>query len=90
LQSDSASDRRLSASDLTANSRLLGNGSSLPEEMGLAQFEKWVPTLGVSASPHYWRLFQQTAALLSMGRCQRAGELAAARRAGQTPRGGRP
>ncbi len=89
LQSDNAVAGRLSVADRTANSRLLADTTPVPEELGLPHFEKWKTTLGVSASPHYWRAFRQTAVLLAMGRCQQAGELAAARRAGRTPRGGR-
>jgi hypothetical protein len=89
LQSDSALGTRLSTADRAANSRLLANTTAVPGELGLPQFEKWRTTLGVSASAHYWRAFRQAAVLLAMGRCQRAGELAAARRAGQGPRGGR-
>jgi hypothetical protein len=89
LQSDSILRARLSTGDQMANSRLLADATPIPEELGLPQFEKWQTTLGVSASPHYWRSFRQAAVLLAMGRCQQAGELAAARRAGKAPRGGR-
>lgn len=89
LQADSVLGARLTAADRAANGRLLGNATLLPEELGLPHFEKWKHTLGIEASPLYWRAFRQTAVLLAMGRCQQAGELAAARRAGRTPRGGR-
>lgn len=88
LQADSVLGTRLSAADKAANSRLLANTTPIPEELGLLHFEKWRTTLGVSASPHYWRAFRQAAVLLAMSRCQQAGELAAARRAGRTPKGG--
>jgi hypothetical protein len=89
LQADSALGARLSTADRAANSRLLGDRTLVPEELGLPQFEKWRVSLGVTAGPHYWRAFRQAAVLLAMGRCQLAGELAAARRAGPAPRGGR-
>jgi hypothetical protein len=89
LQADSALGARLSAADRAANSRLLGDPTPVPEELGLPQFEKWQATLGVRAGPHYWRAFRQAAVLLAMGRCQQAGELAAARDAARPPRGGR-
>jgi hypothetical protein len=89
LQSDSTLGGRWSAEDRAANSRLLMDTTPVPEDLGLPHFEKWQPTLGVSASPHYWRAFRKTAVLLAMGRCQQAGELAAARRAGRPPTGGR-
>jgi hypothetical protein len=88
LQSDSALGGRFTAADRAANSRLLADATVVPGELGLPHFEKWRTTLGVSASAHYWRAFRQAAVLLAMGRCQRAGELAAARRAGHTPKGG--
>jgi hypothetical protein len=90
LQADSALGARFQAADRVANSRLLGDTRPIPDELGLPQFEKWRTSLAVSASPYYWRAFRQAAVLLAMGRCQRAGELSAARRAGRTPKGGRP
>lgn len=89
LQVDSVLGKRLSAADKAANSRLRMDATPVPEELGLPHFEKWKTTLGVTASSHYWRAFRQAAVLLAMGRCHRAGELAAARRAGQSPKGGR-
>jgi hypothetical protein len=89
LQLDSALGGRLSAADRAMNEKLRLNATPLPQELGLPHFVNWQTTLGVSASTHYWRAFQQTAVLLAMGRCQQAGELAAARRAGQPPKGGR-
>lgn len=89
LQSDSTLGRRLAEADRAANGRLLADTTPIPEELGLPHFEKWQTTLGVPASAHYWRAFRQTAVLLAMGRCQQAGELAAARRAGRAPTGGR-
>jgi hypothetical protein len=88
LQADSALGARLGEADRQANARLLGEATLIPEELGLPHFERWQKTLGIAASPAYWRAFRQAAVLLAMGRCQRAGELAAARRAGQPPRGG--
>jgi hypothetical protein len=90
LQADSAPGGRFGDSDRAANSRLLADTTPIPDELGLPHFEKWRTTLGVSASAVYWRAFRQAAVLLAMGRCQQAGELAAARRAGQSPKGGRP
>lgn len=90
LQADSALGARLTAEDRVANSRLLADTTAIPEELGLPHFEKWQTALGVRASSHYWRAFRQAAVLLAMGRCQKAGELAAARRAGRAPTGGRP
>ncbi len=90
LQADSALGARFQAADRVANSRLLADTTPLPDELGLPHFEKWKTTLGINASPHYWRAFRQAAVLLAMGRCQQAGELAAARRAGRSSRGGRP
>jgi hypothetical protein len=87
LQADVALGARLSVADRAANGRLLADTTPVPEELGLPRFEKWQTTLGVSASAFYWRVFRQAAVLLAMGRCQRTGELAAARRAGK---GGRP
>jgi hypothetical protein len=97
LQADSTLGGRLSAADQASNARLLGNSTPIPGELGLAHFEKWQQTLGISASAQYWRAFRQAAVLLSMGRCQQVGELAAARQAGtaaaqqagRAPRGGR-
>jgi hypothetical protein len=89
LQSESTLGKRLSDSDHAANARLLADTTLIPEELGLPHFEKWQTTLGVSASSHYWCAFRQTAVLLAMGRCQQACELAAARRAGRNPMGGR-
>jgi len=89
LQLDSALGARLSTTDRATNAKLRLNTTQLPQELGLPHFVKWQTTLGVSASTHYWRVFQQTAVLLAMGRCQQAGELAAARRAGRAPKGGR-
>jgi hypothetical protein len=90
LQADSTLSGRLSPADQASNARLLGNSTLIPDDLGLPQLEKWQKKLGVSASPAYWRAFRQAAVLLSMGRCQQAGELAAARRASGPPRGGRP
>lgn len=90
LQSDNVLAARLSDADRAANAQLLANVSPIPDELGLAHFEKWRTTLGVSAGSHYWRAFRQAAVLLGMGRCQKAGELAAARRAGHAPKGERP
>lgn len=90
LQSDSVLGGRFDASDQAVNKRLLANTTPIPEELGLPLFEKWRSSLGISASRHYWRAFRQAAVLLAMGRCQQVGELAAARRAGRTPKGGRP
>jgi hypothetical protein len=89
LDADAAAGARLDDADRTANSRLLGDPRPLPDDFGLPRFEKWRATLGVEASPHYWRAFRKAAVLLAMGRCQRAVELAAARRA-DPPKGGRP
>jgi hypothetical protein len=89
LHADAALTARWSTTDRIANGRLLANRTPVPEELGLPHFEKWQTTLGVSASSHYWRSFRQVAVLLAMGRCQQAGELAAARRAGHAPKGGR-
>jgi hypothetical protein len=90
LQADSALGARLNEADRAANNRLFANTTLIPEELGLPHFEKWRTTLGIRASTHYWRAFRQAAVLLAMGRCQQAGELAAARRAGRAPKGGRP
>ncbi|HTU18016.1 MAG TPA: hypothetical protein VMG10_08125 [Gemmataceae bacterium] len=90
LQADNALGARLTPEDRAANSRLLADTTPIPDELGLSHFDKWQTTLGVRASAHYWRAFRQAAVLLTMGRCQRAGELAAARRAGRAPMGGRP
>jgi hypothetical protein len=90
LRTDSVLGARLNEADRTANNRLRTNTTLIPDELGLPHFEKWRTTLGVSASSHYWRAFRQAAVLLAMGRCQQAGELAAARRAGRAPKGGRP
>lgn len=89
LQKESVIGKRFTASDQVANSRLLAETTPLPDELGLPSFEKWKTSLDISASAQYWRAFRQAAVLLAMGRCQRAGELAAARRAGRTPKGGR-
>jgi len=89
VQADVALGGRLSAADREANARLLGDRTPLPDDLGLPRFDRWRATLGVEAGPHYWRAFRQAAVLLAMGRCQRAGELAAARQAG-SPRGGKP
>lgn len=89
LQADSTLSGRFSEADRTTNSRLLADTTAIPEELGLPHFEKWQTKLGVRASAVYWRAFRQAAVLLAMGRCQQAGELAAARRAGRTPKGGR-
>ena len=90
LQADSALSGRFGESDRAANCRLLADTTPIPDELGLPHFEKWQTTLGVRAGAVYWRAFRQAAVLLAMGRCQQAGELAAARRAGRTPKGGRP
>ncbi|HEY7424703.1 MAG TPA: hypothetical protein VH682_10785 [Gemmataceae bacterium] len=90
LQADNALGARLNEADRAANNRLLANTTLIPDELGLPHFEKWRTTLGVGASSHYWRAFRQASVLLAMGRCQQAGELAAARRAGRAPKGGRP
>src|SRR5262245_4886983 len=87
LQAASILGSRLNEADRVANSRLLADTTLIPEELGLPHFEKWRTTLGVGASSHYWRAFQQAAVLLAMGRCQQASELAAARRAGRAPKG---
>jgi hypothetical protein len=89
LQADAILGARLSTADKAANSRLRADSTPLPENLGLPHFEKWKTALGISASSHYWRAFRQAAVLMSMGRCQQAGELAAARRAGRSPKGGR-
>jgi hypothetical protein len=89
LRSDSTLWARFNEVDRAANSRLLADTTLIPEELGLPHFEKWQTTLGVSAGASYWRAFRQAAVLLAMGRCQQAGELAAARRAGRAPKGGR-
>ncbi len=90
LQADNVLGTRLNEADRAANSRLLADTTLIPDELGLPHFEKWRTTLGILASAHYWRAFRQAAVLLAMGRCQQAGELAAARRAGHAPKGGRP
>ncbi|HTU90096.1 MAG TPA: hypothetical protein VMF69_08360 [Gemmataceae bacterium] len=89
LEVDSVLGARLSAADKAANGRLRLDATPVPEDLGLPHFEKWKTSLGIGASAHYWRAFRQTAVLLLMGRCQQAGELAAARRAGLSPKGGR-
>lgn len=89
LQKDGVLGVRFRESDRAANSRLLADTTPIPNELGLPHFEKWKTSLGITASPHYWRAFRQAAVLLAMGRCQQAGELAAARRGGRTPKGGR-
>jgi hypothetical protein len=89
VQADGALAGRLSAADREANARLLADRTPLPDDLGLPHFERWRAALGVEAGPHYWRAFRQAAVLLAMGRCQRAGELAAARQA-SPPRGGKP
>jgi hypothetical protein len=88
VQADAALGGRLSGADRAANARLLGNATPLPDDLGLPRFERWRAALGVEAGPHYWRAFRQAAVLLAMSRCQRAGELAAARPA--SPRGSKP
>lgn len=89
LQNEIAVRARFQETDQAANSRLLADTTAIPQELGLPHFEKWKSSLAVRASPQYWRAFRQAAVLLTMGRCQRAGELAAARRAGRAPKGGR-
>jgi hypothetical protein len=88
LQADSVLGARLSAADKAVNSRLRADPTPVPAELGLPHFEKWKTSLGISASSHYWRAFRQAAVLMLMGRCQQAGELAAARRAGGMAKGG--
>jgi hypothetical protein len=90
LQSDSALGARFQEADRGTNSLFLTDATPLPEDLGLPHFEKWRTSLGVHASPQYWRAFRRAAVLLAMGRCQQAGELAAARRARRPPKGGRP
>ncbi|HWG43010.1 MAG TPA: ImmA/IrrE family metallo-endopeptidase [Gemmataceae bacterium] len=68
LQVDSALGGRLSAADRETNSRLRTDTTPVPEELGLPHFEKWRTTLGVRASPYYWRAFRQATVLLAMGR----------------------
>jgi hypothetical protein len=87
-QEDSVLGARLSAVDKAANSRLQKNPTPVPEDLGLPHFDVWTNCLGIRASPHYWRTFRQAAILLRMGRCQQAGELAAARKAGRPLKGG--
>jgi hypothetical protein len=89
LQADSTLNGQLSPADQASNARLLSSATVLPDDLGLPSMEKWQQTLGISPSPAYWRAFRQAAVLLSMGHCQQAGELAAARRASGRPRGGR-
>lgn len=89
LQGNNDLGGRLSAADKDANKRLKDNPTLLPDDLGLPHFEKWITSLGISASARYWRVFRQAAVLLRMGRCQQAGELAAARQAGCSPKGGR-
>jgi hypothetical protein len=89
LQSGSLLGARLSAADNSVNGRLRADLTPVPEDLGLPHFEKWTSSFGINASPHYWRAFRQAAVLLLMGRCQQAGELEAARRAGRSPKGGR-
>lgn len=89
LQVDSILGARLSVTDRTANSRLRADATPVPEDLSLPHFEKWTTSLGIRASAHYWRAFRQAAVLLAMGRCQQASELAAARRAVRSPKGGR-
>lgn len=88
LQIDSVLAGRMSAADKAANSRLRMVPTPLPEDLGLLHFETWKNALSISASSHYWRAFRQAAVLLRMGRCQQAGELAAARQARRSPNGG--
>ena len=88
LQSDSALGARLTSADRLANAQLLADSTPVPDELGLPQFEKWQATLGIRASGHYWRSFRQAAVLLTMGRCQRTAQLAAARTAARAPKGG--
>lgn len=89
LQKDSVLGARFPSSDQAANNRLLTDSTLIPEDLGLPHFEKWKTALGISASPNYWRAFRHAAVLLGMGRCQKVAELAAARSAGRTPKGGR-
>jgi hypothetical protein len=89
LQADAAAGARLDAADRVTNSRLLGDQRQLPDHLGLPHFEEWRKSLGVSASPYYWRAFRDAAVSLAMGRCEQAVVLAAARPAGP-PKGGRP
>jgi hypothetical protein len=81
LKADDALGASLSEVDRAANERLLADHTPLPEQLGQLQLKRWTAGLGVTASERYWRAFRQTAVLLVMSRCQREGELAAARKA---------
>ena len=88
LQSDSDLGARLTPADRLANAQLLADTTPVPDKLGLPQFETWQTTLGIRASAHYWRSFRQAAVLLTMGRCQRTAQLAAARSPDRAPKGG--
>jgi hypothetical protein len=87
LQGDFVLMSGLSSNDREANAALLANTSPLPAGLGTRELDRWVATLGVSASPRYWKEFRKVAVLLTMGRTQRVGELAAARKATRTDKG---
>lgn len=81
LQADPGIFSSLTSADKAANSALLTNRAPIPAQLGMPDLERWVRALGVSATPRYWTQFRKAAVLLAMGRTQRAGELAAARKA---------
>ncbi len=87
LQADASIFPSLTTADKAANSALLTNQTPVPAQLGMPDLERWVRSLGVSATPRYWIQFRKAAVLMAMGRTQRAGELAAARKA-QVPRKG--
>lgn len=81
LQADPGIYSSLTAADKAANGALLTNRTPIPPQLGAPDLERWVRGLGVSATPRYWAQFRKAAVLMAMGRSQRAGELAAARKA---------
>jgi hypothetical protein len=87
LQGDITLLAGLPDSDREANAALLASTSPVPASLGLRVLEQWVGGLGVSASARYWKEFRKVAVLLAMGRTQRVGELAAARKATRTDKG---
>lgn len=87
LQADFGIFSTLAPADKVANQSLLLNRTPVPAQLGMRDLERWVKSLGVSATTRYWTQFRKAAVLLAMGRTQRAGELAAARKAQQREKG---
>jgi hypothetical protein len=72
-------DRQVPEADQEANRHLLGSSVSIPNWLNAKVIAKLAEELGVTASQRFWRVFKDTAIMLSMDRSHSQAQLLAAR-----------